>query len=594
MNSHNSKNLEAFFLHANALHAKRQLKDAEASYFQILSQDSRHLGALNGLGVLRLQQQKFADAVKYLRKAVKRDPSSADGHHKLGFALTGAEKFVDALQSYRRAVSLRPQFSEAHNNLGYTQYKLKHYEEALASLDRAITLNPSYADAHNNRGNTLAQLDRPVEAIAAYQSALAINPSYADARNNLVQILANQRIGSDADEVQLTVPLDASTMSAIGSLYLEAGEFTLARRMFTGASLLDDTSYETLLGLGHATRQLGEAAAARSIFEDMQRRGMNSVEVIIQLSHLPPSPNNISALAEIGNISTDHLDEEKRISLSFTRARLLHNIGQHLEAWSVLANVNSELWQRAANDHAREYKIEQASFEKLRAHSPQQADEDLTKITPLFILGSSRSGKSVLEALVSTLKGVDRGFESPLIGNLLGVIWGKRGLSADADEYAMSAEFRSLYFNTLSKMKFHGRVFTTTSPGHVRHAAWLADTLPNARFVLIKRNVDDTVLRMLMKRYQRGNYHTYDLKAAYAYVDWYNSMIDIFADKYPEISRVTTYENIVTNPDVAVQMVQNLCNLPTAASSLKIFSDDRDCSKPYRDLMKVTLASGKV
>jgi tetratricopeptide (TPR) repeat protein len=77
------------FEQALASHAQGRLPEAEQLYRRVLETEERHFGAVHGLGLIRLQQARFADAVSLFRRAVKIDRNSAEAHHHLGVALTG-------------------------------------------------------------------------------------------------------------------------------------------------------------------------------------------------------------------------------------------------------------------------------------------------------------------------------------------------------------------------------------------------------------------------------------------------------------------------------------------------------------------------
>ncbi len=165
----------------------------------VLAADDRHFGALNGMGLLRLQQSKFEDAARLFRRAVKLDKNSAHAQFHLGVALTGLKRPEEAVRHYERAVALAPRLAEAHNNLGYALQLLGRDKQAIAHYERALAIRPDYAEACNNLGNVLHLLGRDEEAIAHYESALAIRPDYAEAHWNIGNAL--QALGREEDAV---------------------------------------------------------------------------------------------------------------------------------------------------------------------------------------------------------------------------------------------------------------------------------------------------------------------------------------------------------------------------------------------------------
>jgi hypothetical protein len=134
-------------------------------------------------------------------------------------------------------------------------------------------------------------------------------------------------------------------------------------------------------------------------------------------------------------------------------------------------------------------------------------------------------------------------------------------------------------------------VFTNTSPGRIHDAALMAAAFPNTRFILLKRNLEDNILRIFMRRYARGNLYSYDLKAARDHVVWYHQMIDVLAQKLPSIVRVIRYEDMVADPATALRTAADLCGLPMPQRPLPSLGDDRDCAEPYRELIAAELGT---
>ena len=74
------------------------------------------------------------------------------------------QRYDDVIKSCQALIAIEPTIAEAHCNLGYALNKVERYQGAIASFDRAIALNPQFADAYLNRGNALNSLKRFDEA----------------------------------------------------------------------------------------------------------------------------------------------------------------------------------------------------------------------------------------------------------------------------------------------------------------------------------------------------------------------------------------------------------------------------------------------
>jgi hypothetical protein len=199
-----------------------------------------------------------------------------------------------------------------------------------------------------------------------------------------------------------------------------------------------------------------------------------------------------------------------------------------------------------------------------------------------------------MESLVSILDGVKRGYENPSVENAISRTYQDAGLLTTYTLDFLPPQFypqvRELYAGEVARRAGAVRVFTNTHPGYIHEVGRLAQTLPNVRFIFVKRNLDDVVLRMFMRLYQRGNPYSYDLKSAREYVEWYYRMMDLMAEKLPEIVRVVRYEDIVADPGTALRTAADLCGVPITHGPIPALGDDRECAAPYRELMVAQLA----
>ena len=94
------------------------------------------------LGYLKLQQEKYDEALDPLSRAVKANPSSAEIQNCLGVTLSHQGLRGPAETAFRKAIQIDPTYGNAHNNLavmyaGQTPPLVElarwHYQKALAA-----------------------------------------------------------------------------------------------------------------------------------------------------------------------------------------------------------------------------------------------------------------------------------------------------------------------------------------------------------------------------------------------------------------------------------------------------------------------------
>ena len=204
----------------------------------------------------------------------------------------------------------------------------------------------------------------------------------------------------------------------------------------------------------------------------------------------------------------------------------------------------------------------------------------------MFIVGPSRSGKTSLERLAGSLRGVKKGYENPIVENAVRRAFQTAGYPTRSRLVqlppGLSELFQEFYLEELEKRADSAKVLTNTLPQRTEDALRAATEIPNARFVFIKRDIDDLTIRIFMRNYASGNHYASDLRDIRDYLQWCHDMIDVAADRMPDISRVITYEEMVVDPTAALAEVAGLCDLKMSGAALPSIGDDRGCAQPYR------------
>jgi tetratricopeptide (TPR) repeat protein len=494
-------------------------------------------------------------------------------------------------------LDLQPDHPVAHNNLGHALAMLGRHAEAADHYQRALAINPSYAEARNNLGNVLQVLGRAKDAVAQYRQALAVQPDYAEARENLAELLAAMRFDPNEPPEKtrgLAAPSDANLLVMLGRSYWRRFEMELAASAFRAALTLDPSSIEAGSGLARTLAKMGQEVEAATLWKSLIERGMPRTEALVRLADLPVKASGIDLISELEQALKNIKNNNQRVEIAFALASALDKAGRHAEAWQHLVPATRAMSAAKKTELARYADRQRATLASLRAHSDKSLPNTAADGAPisLLILGPARSGKSTMEKLVGMLGGVKRGFENPIIESALERTLRTGGVPFDFLPQdlpaALHSTFRDLYREELARRAGPAKVFTNTNSGLVYRALLMAEVCPNVRFIFVKRNLDDTVLRIYMKPW-RFNLQDHALGTARDHVVWYHQMIDLLAEKLPDITRVMRYEDIIADPTGAVRTVADWLELPMLDGLLPVLGDDRGCAQPYRKFMAATL-----
>src|SRR4051794_9328198 len=99
---------DQLFRSALAALNSRNLLEAERLFKEFLNSQPNHIGALNLLTIVLMTSERFAEAEKYIEKALWVDQSSDVSFYNYGIILKQLHKPKQALQQFDKAVGLNP------------------------------------------------------------------------------------------------------------------------------------------------------------------------------------------------------------------------------------------------------------------------------------------------------------------------------------------------------------------------------------------------------------------------------------------------------------------------------------------------------
>ncbi|GIX67398.1 transmembrane and TPR repeat-containing protein 1 [Caerostris extrusa] len=206
-------------------------------------------------------------------------PHNAKVHYNFANLQKDLGNIENAVEHYKMALSLWPNHASAHNNLGTllpdTQQAENHFKLALlinshhpralfnlASLYRhslrltplatiyaedgrledaeslhlkALDRDPNNADSFNNYGTFLQKSGRMEEAVQQYRQAMRLQPNHTVAIVNAARSLRALKNNREAEELYkraLSINSDPKIMDNLGVLYISAGRFADASKLY--------------------------------------------------------------------------------------------------------------------------------------------------------------------------------------------------------------------------------------------------------------------------------------------------------------------------------------------------------------------------
>jgi tetratricopeptide (TPR) repeat protein len=240
--------------------------DEQALWEDVLVHRPTNGRALNNLGRVHLQRDRFDQAADYFRRSLAVEPGNATAEFNLGLALMKAGHLAESEAPLRRAVQILPGYYNAHLTLGMVLIKLGRAQEALAHFAVARHYDPWPASLHFQGGLALAQLGHWEEAIAHYRRSLQLNPRNAKAHSNWgAALLAVNRPGEAIPHFETALrltPDQAEVFYNLGQAYSALGQSAEAMHRYAEAIRLDPAQADARLNLGIALAQANQLPEA--------------------------------------------------------------------------------------------------------------------------------------------------------------------------------------------------------------------------------------------------------------------------------------------------------------------------------------------
>lgn len=209
-----------------------------------------------------------------------------------------------------------------------------------------------------------------------------------------------------------------------------------------------------------------------------------------------------------------------------------------------------EIWRRTG--------ISRAFYEERREHG-------ITDRRLALVLGCSRSGKSLVESILSLYPGAKPVGESARTSRLMTDFM--KALNISPNEYMnkrspeASRADAKLYLETVGAAASTLRI--DTMPDNLPRLPLLSLWFPNTPMIFCKRNILDLGVSEYFKFYGAGNRHLFDLFDIGQYIKSYENLMDFFESILPNPIIRVDYDEMVEAPRETAQRLYKALSLET-------------------------------
>lgn len=154
-----------------------------------IARSSRDPEVETQLAIALRQAGRAADALIWLKRAIKRKPAFPAAFHEYGFVLNSLRRFDEAIAVLRQGIEAAPMMTAMRIQLGHVYYASLDRDQAENTFADALAINPDHPEAIHGLGSVLIDKCEYARAAELFQHALAVNQGDTDARLGLANCM---------------------------------------------------------------------------------------------------------------------------------------------------------------------------------------------------------------------------------------------------------------------------------------------------------------------------------------------------------------------------------------------------------------------
>ena len=443
-----------------------------------------------------------------------------------------------AIVEFGAALQQQPDNAQIHYCIGVCASAKNDGPCALRYLSRAIVLQPHDPRYHQALGDACWAAGRLREAQASYHRVVRLTSSY-------------RKVGWKLGEVQKALQ-----------------KFPMAIETYERTLRDNQRDIRVLDGLASAYADVNRGEEAHTMFLRALESKPHHFRVLYNFARFHQFSQGDHWLAVLEDaFARSAGDPEAHLRLHFSLAKAYDDSGDHNRAFQFAESGNT--LKKASLKYAPD------SLDAIARHSfaPLQPTGESFPIRCVFFVGPSRSGKSLLERILSSSNpGVFRGFENDCLSAALRLTYPERApadLAAPQDPRRVET-FRRSFVELARGQGCVSGVFTSTLPANVAYAGVALQAFPEARLVMCHRHPLANAIEVYFRHYERTHDFSYDLKWTVDYLLEVKGLMQHWAEQFPTRALLVAYEDLVCDPASIIEKVASFCAVSQSA--------DIDCS----------------
>ena len=259
---------------------------------------------------------------------------------------------------------------------------------------------------------------------------------------------------------------------------------------------------------------------------------------------------------------------DKQYGMLWVLGETHDRLGRYAEAFSYYSTANAEMAKRMHYDASR-HRRTIVAIKRVFRDPRGSASEVVAPMdqVPVFVVGMSRSGKTLVDSLLAPHEDVYCAGESSEWRKAVRAVLQKRSISPAFPEFmnALSGDdirdMGRIYMENIVKRSPNSKLFISTLFGNSRSIGLITQALPRAKIIYCHRDPMDNCLFVYFKRYADGNDYSYDLGNIASFYVCYHDMMAHWRKLYGDRILGVRYEDMVRDPAEIGARIYRYCGL---------------------------------
>jgi tetratricopeptide (TPR) repeat protein len=365
---------------------------------------------------------------------------------------------------------------------------------------------------------------------------------------------------------------DAALLQQIAQFYTVCLRHGEALRLLQRAALLAPRNAVLLYNLSAALMATGDLEGAERRLDEAIALDPGDYDAYYNRATLrrqTPTRNHVAQLERL--LAGPLRDPAGEVPLCYALAKELEDLGEHARSFTVLQRGAAARRRRLSYQVAADVATMEALSNAFDRDAAVAARPGESGPGPIFILGLPRSGTTLVDRILSCHSAVTSLGE---INDL--ALTMVRLLPAGGDRQALiraaaRMDFRALGDGYLASVTQYGvptSCFIDKTPLNFLYIGLIAQSLPQARIVHVRRQPLDVCYAMYKTLFRMGYPFSYDLGDLGAYYRAYHALMAHWHRTYPGRILDVDYEALVSAPETEARRLVAHCGLSWESACL--------------------------